>query len=54
MSGVTHKLDYCRAAEDLGFAELTLLCPPEPCVESLRLRDAYAAQLAKYRGEVSS
>jgi hypothetical protein len=46
--------DYWRAAEDLGFGQLALFLPTRRCDGSLRLLDEYAAQLAKYRGEVSS
>jgi hypothetical protein len=54
MFGAPQKLDYWRAAEDLGFGQLALLLPTRPCDGSLRLLDEYAAQLAKYRGEDSS
>jgi hypothetical protein len=54
MFGAPRKLDSCRAAEDLGFGQLALLLPTRPGDASLRLLDEYAAQLAKYRGEVSS
>lgn len=54
MFGAPQKLDSWRAAEDLGFGQLALLLPTQPCDGSPALLDEYAAQLAKYRGEVSS
>jgi hypothetical protein len=52
--GAPQKLDYWRAAKDSGFGQLALFMPTRPCDGSLRLLDEYAAQRAKYRGEVSS
>ena len=50
MFGTPNKLDYWRAAEDLGFGQLALFLPTKPLDESLRLLDEYAALVAQYRG----
>ena len=49
MFGTPNKLDYWRAAEDLGFGQLALLLPTRPRDESLRLLDEYASLVAQYR-----
>jgi probable F420-dependent oxidoreductase len=51
MFGTPYKeLDYWRAAEDLGFGQLSLFLPTKPHDDSLRLLDKFAAQVAAYRG----
>lgn len=50
MFGAPQKPDYWRAANDLGFGQLTLLLPTRPLDESLRLLDEYAARVDHYRG----
>ncbi|MGZ5395721.1 MAG: LLM class F420-dependent oxidoreductase [Mycobacterium sp.] len=42
--------DYWRAVEDLGFGQVALLLPTKPLDDSLRLLDAFAAKVEKYRG----
>ena len=49
MFGTPNKLDYWRAAGDLGFGQLALLLPTRPRDESLRLLDEYASLVAQYR-----
>ncbi len=49
MFGTPNKLEYWRAAEDLGFGQLALLLPTRPRDESLRLLDEYASLVAQYR-----
>jgi hypothetical protein len=49
MFGTPNKVDYWRAAEDLGFGRLALLLPTRPLDESLRLLDEYASLVAQYR-----
>jgi hypothetical protein len=44
-----NKLDYWRAAEDLGFGQLALFLPTQPRDESLRLLDEFASRVAQYR-----
>lgn len=50
MFGTPNDAEYWRAAEDLGFGQLTLLLPSRPLDESLRLLDEYAAAVERYRG----
>ena len=49
MFGTPNKVDYWRAAEDLGFGQLALLLPTRTRDESLRLLDEYASLVAQYR-----
>jgi probable F420-dependent oxidoreductase len=50
MFGATIDPDYWRAADDLGFGQLTLRLPTRPLDESLRVLDEYAALVDQYRG----
>lgn len=49
MFGTPVKVDYWRAAEDLGFDQLGLFLPSVGKDESLRLLDDYAAAVKKYQ-----
>ncbi len=49
MFGTPTDLDYWRAAEDLGYAQVALLLPTRSRDESLRLLDGYRDLVSQYR-----